>query len=1001
MAAGLAMLRVLVWVGGTLALAADSPPQPLTVATNIGNRPYEYLDDKGFPTGFNNELLRELERVIGRPIKICPMPFSQGREAFEKGELDALGTVIYTRERAQVMDFTVPTHSMTYILLVRRDDRSITSERDLVGKRVVVNRRNAVAEYFQSQGIPFQELASNEACIQALAAGLADCAVAPKYTWLYMKHEQFFPNISMLPTEIYPSRRGLAVHKGEAQLLAQLNEGIYRLKENGTLDRLHAKHFAALEASEVPFATSLRRVALAAMPVLSVILLGGLALWSWSLGRVVRKRTLELQNELARRSQLEADRERALSELTLYKAQLEDLVTQRSGELQLANADLVRAKEAAETANRMKSSFLANMSHEIRTPMNAVTVLTHLALQTDLTEKQRQYLVKTKVAADSLLGIINDILDFSKIEAGKLQMDAKEFFLEEEFEKVTQLIGTRSAEKHLEFLLNIAPDVPPCLAGDPMRLGQVLTNLCSNSVKFTEAGEVVVTVTRVQSGDGRVTLKFSVRDTGIGMSPDQMRLLFQPFSQVDSSSTRKFTGTGLGLAISKHLVGMMGGELWVESELGKGSEFFFTAIFGLGHLRPAPRDVRMDDLTGLRILVVDDSPIARLILHGLATGLGYPTTMVATADEAFAELQRAPFDLVILDWHLAHEDGFEAARRIRTEPGAHPIPRIIIVTAYGDEEVARRAEEEKLDGYLTKPISPSSLFDAITHAFGRKAPVRKAPARLATAAEDLGRLKGARILLVEDNDFNQQVAMELLALVGMEVTLAVDGRDAIEKAHSEPFDAVLMDLQMPVMDGYEATRLLRAEARFASLPILAMTAHAMLPERERCLALGMNDYVTKPINPDELFATLARWIQREGSIPAAPAPPPPPPEAGGPGAPPAQRGVLSREEGLASFSGNVALYEKMLGRFLELKPEAAREIRTALAQGDAETAARHAHSMIAVAGTIGAAELSGLARELQNAIQDGPPDAVFPLLARFEEVLARVVEELKEHLRRS
>ncbi|MBK9794890.1 MAG: transporter substrate-binding domain-containing protein [Holophagaceae bacterium] len=467
MAAGLVMLRVLVWAGCSLTLSADPPPPPLTVATNIGNRPYEYLDEKGSPAGFSNDLLRELERVIGRPIKICPLPFAQGREAFEKGELDALGTVIYTKERAQVMDFTVPTHSMTYILLIRKDDRSITSERDLMGKRVVVNRRNAVAEYFQSQGIPFQELSTNEACIQALAAGQADCAVAPKYTWLYLKSQQAFPNISMLPTEIYPSRRGLAVQKGEAQLLAQLNEGIFRLKENGTLDHLYAKHFAVLEASEVPFLTSLRRVALAALPILSVILLGGLALWSWSLKRVVRKRTLELRNELQRRSQLEADRERALSELTLYKAQLEELVTLRSGELQLANADLVGAKEAAETANRMKSSFLANMSHEIRTPMNAVTVLTHLALQTDLTEKQRQYLVKTKVAADSLLGIINDILDFSKIEAGKLQMDAKEFFLEEEFEKVTQLVGTKSAEKHLEFLLNIAPDVPPAWPAIP------------------------------------------------------------------------------------------------------------------------------------------------------------------------------------------------------------------------------------------------------------------------------------------------------------------------------------------------------------------------------------------------------------------------------------------------------------------------------------------------------------------------------------------------------
>ncbi len=971
-----------------LALGAEPPAKPISVATNVGNPPYEYLDEKGQPTGFNNDLIRALERATGRPLDLRPMPFGTAREAFERGTLDALGTVIYTEERAKVMDFTVPTHTMTYILLVRTGDRTINSERDLIGRTVVVNRRNAVAEHFKALGIPYQELDTNEACILALRDGKADCAVAPKYTWLYFKTQNRHEGISMLSTEIYPSRRGIAIHKGNPELLAQLNEGIFRLKEDGTLDQLYAKHFGALEASEVPFSKILRRVMVAALPIMAIILLAALGLWSWALRRVVRRRTVELRDELTRRSRLEVERECALAELTLYKAHLEELVTQRSTELKEANLDLTLAKEAAESANQMKSAFLANMSHEIRTPMNAVTVLTHLALQTDLTDKQRQYLLKSKVAADSLLGIINDILDFSKIEAGKLQMDAKDFFLEEEFEKITQLVGMKTAEKHLEFLLHIAPNVPPCLHGDPMRLGQVLTNLCSNSVKFTESGEVVVTVTQIQTGEGRVTLKFSVRDTGIGMSPDQTRLLFQPFSQVDSSSTRKFTGTGLGLAISKHLVSLMGGELWVESELGRGSEFFFTAIFGLGHLLPAPRDSQAQDLSGLRILIVDDSPIARLILHGLANGLGYPTAMVASAKEAMVELQRGPYDLVILDWHLREEDGFEAARRIRSEPSAHAIPKIIMVTAYGDEEVARRVEEEGLDGYLTKPISPSSLFDAITRAFGRNSTSgRLAPFKTVVAPEDLDRLKGARILLVEDNDFNQQVAMELLALMGMDVTLAEDGREAIEKVHAASFDAVLMDLQMPVMDGYEATRLLRSEPRFASLPILAMTAHAMLPERERCLALGMNDYVTKPIIPDELFGTLANWIRRNDHALEPPthsadrqAPPGLPTPVG-----------LSRAAGLATFSGNVDLYEKMLRRFLELKPNAALEIKSALADNDVESAARLAHSMIAVAGTIGAMTLSALARDLQYAIPSGVSEAVAPLLARFETELSVVV----------
>ena len=973
-----------------LPLEAAPPPRPLSVATNLGNPPYEYLDEHGQPAGFNNDLMKALARTTGRPIDLRPMGFGDARDAFERGDLDALGTVIFTEARAKQMDFTVPTHTMTYILLVRRGDRTIHSERDLLGKTVVVNRRNAVAEHFRLQGIPYQELATNEACITALGEGKADCAVAPKYTWLYLKSQKAYPEISVVPTEIYPSRRGISVHKGNPELLAQLNEGIFRLKEDGTLDRLYAKHFGSLEADEVPFARILQRVMIAALPILLILLLTALGLWSWALRRLIGKRTVELQKELARRTQLEGERERALSELTLYKAHLEELVAQRSAELQAANLDLLLAKEAAEAANQMKSAFLANMSHEIRTPMNAVSVLTHLALQTELTDRQRQYLLKTRIASDSLLGIINDILDFSKIEAGKLHMDTKDFLLEETFERVTQLVGIKAAEKRLEFMLHISPEVPPCLHGDPLRLGQVLTNLCSNSVKFTETGEVVVTVTKVQAGDGRVTLKFSVRDTGIGMSPEQTRQLFQPFSQVDSSSTRKFAGTGLGLAISKHLVSMMGGELWVESELGGGSEFCFTAMFALGRHVPAPRDHAFEGKDGLRILIVDDSPIARLILHGLATGLGYEATMLASAQEAFEELERVPYGLLLLDWRLADGDGFEAARRIRSAPGQWDSPKIIMVTAYGDEEVARRVEAEHLDGYLTKPVSPSSLLDAISHAFGEKAPTRLLQPRQATSPEQLARLRGAKVLLVEDNDFNQQVALELLTLMGMEVTLAVNGREAVEKAHTAPFDVVLMDLQMPVMDGYEATRLLRAEARNADLPILAMTAHAMLPERERCLALGMNDYVTKPINPDELFGTLATWLQR-GGRPHAPHPH----KEAAASAPVTAPVGLSWEAGLASFSGNAELHDKMLRRFLELKPGTADEIKAALLTGDAETATRLAHSMIAVAGTIGALELAALSRELQNTIPVAPPEVIAPLLARFEASLGRIVEELR------
>jgi len=546
---------------------------------------------------------------------------------------------------------------------------------------------------------------------------------------------------------------------------------------------------------------------------------------------------------------------------------LEKLIRQRT-------AELSEARDQAETATRAKSEFLANMSHEIRTPMNAIIGMSHLALQAEPPPRLGTYLTKIQSAAHSLLGILNDILDFSKIEAGKLDMEAREFLLSDVLAEVGMLMEAAVKDKGLDFRLRVAPEVPSTLVGDPLRLAQVLTNLCSNAVKFTGAGgQVLVDAGADQVGPEAATLRFTVRDTGIGMAPDALAKLFQPFTQADSSITRRYAGTGLGLVISNHLVQLMGGVLTVESRLEEGSTFTFTVRFGLGGL------------------------------------------------------------------------GGEAPATFNSPSGGH--------------RLGRSRPAVRLD-------PPASL-------------------------------RGARILLVEDNEFNQMVATDMLMAAGAQVTLAVNGKEAVALALAAPFEAVLMDLQMPVMDGHEATQRLRAEATLARLPIIAMTAHAMARERDRCLAEGMDDFLSKPIEPLELYAILAKWVQvpEERAADPVPVPEPEPPQVL---TLPKTLPGLDLEVGLEFLLGQEDKYVRFLGKFLVQKGSGAEAIRAALAEGDGEGAGRIAHSMISTAGTIGAVALSEAARALQTALFSGDAAAVEPCLARFEAELGVVTGGLRAFL---